>query len=283
MTQQNNVPAPTPGTVPALSADAMAKMAGAAHTTDFGAGQTLVPYVQIVQTMSPYMKRNHPSYIESAREGDIINTLTLRISAVRHFIPCKFEVHYTTWKPNNGPLVKQWFTDSSGYDALPGDYGAKQDADGNDISPTAVYYGLDYDPETNQTIASILSLGGTQFKKQRRWNSLTTMEMDGPNGPFIPPMFARVYDLTTRTETGGPNGDKSWAGWVIEPGLFTLALPHGDRFFEKASQFRKAIEEGKVRPAPPQERVSEEDGHPVRERGQGTGPTGAGIDEEIPF
>lgn len=298
MTTNNNgsgsLPAPQSGGQVALSPEMLEMMEGAAHATDFSAGQTLVPYVQIVQATSGYVKRNTPDFIESARVGDIINTLTLRLSSVRHIIPCKFELHYTEWKPNNGPLVRQYFADSRPYDALPWrrneqtgeemQFGPKATPNGNEIVPSAVYYCLDYEPESGQSVASVLSLTSTQFPKQRRLNSLMNMEMDGPNGPFIPPMFARIYDCTTVSETGGPNGDKEWAGWRFEPGLLTLTVPHGNRLFAKAKAFREAIEAGKVRPRPPQENLANAD-----DGGASAGPsrqTGSGpavLDDDIPF
>jgi hypothetical protein len=273
----------------ALSSEAMAKMAGAAHASDVVEGGLLTPYLSIVQQISGYMKRTSPDYIEDAREGDIIDTLNLKLRAAAAFIVAKYEVHYTTWKPNNGPLVKQHFTDPSAYkraqwkvvNGETREFGPKTDADGNDVVPSMVYYGLLLADEQGFSQPIIVALSGTQYGKARRWNALINFEMVGPDGkPFIAPNFARIYHLTTVPETGGPGGDKSWAGWKIEPGPFTLNHPKfGEVWFAKASEFRKAVEDGLVRPMPPRENLAE-DQQPAR---PAAGQQSAGESEDIPF
>lgn len=251
------------GAVPTLSADALAAMSGASHASDATKpSDMMIPYLAIVQASSDYMKRNTAAYIPDAREGDIIDTLTLKLRAAAAFIVCKFETHYTTWKPNRGQLLCQWFTDDSGYRAArwmePGcEYGAKVDAEGNDVVPAAIYYGLLLDENQGLAQPLICSLTSTQYAKARRWNALINMEIVSPDGrPFTPPCFSRIYHMTTAPEFDGPNGNKSWAGWKIEPGPFTLAHPKfGRAWFAKAQEFRKAVEEGVVRPMPPRQSV----------------------------
>ena len=233
--------------MPAVLDDAaLALMAGEAPTSDFKAGDTLVPYLQIVQSTSAYVKRADASFIPEAREGDIIDTLTLKLRAEAFVIPVKFDTTYTEWKPNQGGIVKQWGTDSSGYDRARGDYGAKTTEAGTEIVPYATYYCLLLDDEGGSQPV-VLSLKGMEFKKSRRWNGLLSTEMRGPNGqPFIPPYYARVFVLTTVPES---NDQGSWSGWKIEPETFTLGLPNGKYLFEKAKAFRESIVSGAVRAA----------------------------------
>ena len=234
--------------MPAVLDDAaLALMAGEAPTSDFKAGDTLVPYLQIVQSTSAYVKRADASFIAEAREGDIIDTLSLKLRPSAHVIPVKFDTTYTEWKPNQGGIVKQWGTDSSGYDRARGDYGAKTTEAGTEIVPYATYYCLLLDDEGGSQPV-VLSLKGTEFKKSRRWNGLLSTEMRGPNGqPFIPPYYARVFVLTTVPES---NDQGSWSGWKIEPETFTLGLPNGKYLFEKAKAFRESIVAGTTRAAP---------------------------------
>lgn len=220
----------------------------------------MIPYLAIVQASSDYMKRNTAAYIPDAREGDIIDTLSLKLRAAAAFIVCKFETHYTTWKPNRGQMVKQWFTDDSGYRAARWkeagrEFGPKVDAEGNDVVPAATYYGLLLDENQGFAQPLICSLTSTQYAKAGRWNALINFEMiDNEGLPFIAPAFARIYHMTTVPESRGPQGDESWAGWKIEPGPFTLAHPKfGAAWFAKAQEFRKAVEDGLVRPMPQQQ------------------------------
>jgi hypothetical protein len=233
--------------MPAVLDDAaLALMAGDAPTSDFKAGDTLVPYLQIVQSTSAYVKRADAAFIAEAREGDIIDTLTLRLRAEAFVIPVKFDTTYTEWKPNQGGIVKQWGTDSSGYDRARGDYGAKATEAGTEIVPYATYYCLLLDDEGGSQPV-VLSLKGTEFKKSRRWNGLLSTEMRAPNGaPFIPAYYARVFKLTTVPES---NDQGSWSGWRIEPHCLTLSLPEGQYLYNKAKLFRESIVAGTTRAA----------------------------------
>lgn len=229
----------------ALNDDMLAMMAGARKTDDFKQEDILVPYLQIVQTTSPYMKRNDAGYLPDAREGDIIDTLSLKLRERAAFVPVKYEVRYTEWEPNQGGLVKQWGTDRSGYDAAEGDFGTRRTADGNDIVPAATYYGLLLDEDgTSQPV--ILSLTGTQAKKAKRLATLiSALELTDANGDtFNPPMYSRVYALTTVPES---NDKGSWAGWRIEPGALLLTVKGGRSVFQKAMKLREQIDAGAVR------------------------------------
>lgn len=249
-------------------ASALALMAGEAPTSDFKAGDTLVPYLQIVQSTSAYVKRSESAYIVEAREGDIIDTLSLKLRSEAFVIPVKFEVTYTEWKPNMGGIVKQWGTDSSGYDAATGDYGAKVTAAGTEIVPYATYYCLLLDGDGGSQPV-VMSLKGNEYKKSRRWNGLLSTEMRGPNGkPFIPQYYARVFKLTTVPES---NDKGSWMGWRIEPNGLTLALPDGLYLFEKAKVFRESIVAGTARAA-------QHDEEPQARTAAATDP-----DQDIPF
>jgi hypothetical protein len=226
-------------------AAALALMAGEAPTSDFKAGDTIVPYLQVVQSGSAYVKRSESAFIAEAREGDIIDTLTLKLRAEALVIPVKFDTTYTEWKPNQGGIVKQWGNDASGYNAASGEYATKTTTAGTEIVPYATYWCLLLD-EDGGSQPVLLSLKGTEYKKSRRWNGLLSTEIRGPSGPFIPPYYARVFKLTTVSES---NEKGAWMGWRIEPAGLTLALHEGRYLFEKAKAFRESIVAGTARAA----------------------------------
>lgn len=255
----------------ALSDDMVAAMAGARKTDDFKAEDILVPYLQIVQTTSPYMKRNDAGYLPDAREGDIIDTLTLTLREKAAFVPVKYEVRYTEWEPNQGGLVKQWGTDRSGYDAAEGDFGTRKTESGNDIVPAATYYGLLIDEGgTSQPV--ILSLTGTQAKKAKRLATLiSALELTDANGDvFNPPMYSRVYALSTVPES---NDKGSWYGWRIEPGSMLLTVKGGKGIFQKAMKLREQVDAGVARAAEEPRAAAGANSDGTREAG----------DNDIPF
>lgn len=259
--------------LPALDNDMLAMMAGARKTDDFKKEDILIPYLQIVQSMSPYVKRNDPQYLPDAREGDIIDTLTLKLRDKAAFVPVKYEVRYTEWKPNQGDMVKQWGTDRSGYDAAEGDFGTRTTADGNDIVPSATYYGLLLD-ESGTSQPVILSLTGTQAKKAKRLATLiSALELTDANGDvFNPPMYSRVYALTTVPES---NDKGSWMGWRIEPGAMLLTVPGGRALFKKAEKLREQVDAGEVR--------ANENAERATATSQREGAAESSDDRDIPF
>jgi hypothetical protein len=270
---------------------ALQKMAKAKHTDKFGAGELLLPWLSRVQGTSDFVKRNKPNYIPEAKVGDITDNLTLRLRAIQTVILVKFEVHYSTFKPGGGRLVHQWYTDRSGYDAAsypPGkDFGKKIDADGNEVIETPMYYALMIDNETGTADPCCINFGSTQAKKTRRINTLARADIvvpneDGVHMPVTPPIYARLFDLTTIHEA---NDQNQWIGWVASVGELVLSHPKfGELWWAKAEAFREQIELGNVRPMPP------DGSDDVDDAGGGSPRPGAAprrepttLDQDIPF
>lgn len=243
-----NVPTTQPTGMPALSEDDLAKMQGATPTKDFKKDDKLIPFLQIVQATSGYVQRNDPNFIEAARPGDIIDSLTREPRQMVAFVPVKYETTYVEWKPNRGGMVKQWGKDASKYDASGTAYGTRQTAEGNDIVPNASYYGLIIFEDAS-TMPIVLNMTGSQFKKSRRLNSLIDMlKVHKPDGTsFTPPMYARVYALKTVQES---NDMGTWHGWSIEPGSMLLQVQGGSAIFDEAQRLRDEVEAGTARAEP---------------------------------
>jgi hypothetical protein len=248
---------------PVLDDEMMKMLQEAGSTNDFTAGDLVVPWLSLVQTTGGYMKRNNANYDPNAKEGDITDNLTRRLRSHQAIILCRFETHYTTWGPDGGKLVKQWYQDASGYNAAkfpinkktgkPMTFGKKVDADGNIVQPVNVYYILAVDLESGVFTPMTLGLASTQFSKAKKVNSLAREMMVVNGKPFIPPIYARIFDVTSCFEQGGESGDKSWAGWVFNPGASVLTHQYGKLWFAAAKQFREEVLAGRVRPQAPEE------------------------------
>jgi len=254
------LPATTTGGAMALPAAALAKLAKAKHHDEIAGSDMLIPWLSIIQPLSNALKRNNEGYIAGAQIGDIYDNVTKKTRAAAYVLLVKFETHYTTWKPGGGKLVKMWHTDATGYNAAKDDgHPVRLDAEGNEIKPSKVYYILDLDLDTGAARPMIWSLGGTQAKKSRRINTLAKVELETPDGPIIPPLYARIFELTTRDEQW--TADKSGPGWVAEVGGVVLANEKfGERWWAMAEAFRDQIDAGNVRPQPPSEQEASETG-----------------------
>lgn len=259
-------------------------------TDDFTAGDIVLPWLSLVQGTSGYVKRNDPNYIPEAREGDITDNLTKRLRAHQAVVLCRYEVHYTTWRPNGGKIVKQWFTDPTGYNAARfpegKTYGKKVTPEGYEVKPQGVYYILAVDRETGVFMPMVWGLGSTQFGKTKKINSLAREMMFGPKGPYVPPIYGRLFDLTSLGEQGEVDGQmKYWSGWVANPGEGILESKYGKLWLNAAVEFRKQILDGSVRPMPPEgQAVDTNEGHPEASYTDvSSRPAGKVNDEDIPF
>lgn len=276
---QSNVPTTTNAGLPALTAEDLALMSGDRSTRTFDQKDLVTPQLRVVQVTSGYFKRSHADYVPGSEEGDFIDTLTRTPRKGARIIICEEKVTYTEWKPNQGALVKQWGTDSSGYDAAEGDYGTRTTAEGHEIVPAETYYCLLLTDEEGASMPVVIYLTGTQYRKGRRLNTLlTTFELKGPDGPFTAPFWARCFDCTTVPES---NDQGSWMGWKIEPGPLTLALPGGRALYQKAKLFAESVSRGEVQAAPPVDRATPAAGPAERRSGGDAAPAAEG--DDIPF
>jgi hypothetical protein len=238
---------PTTDSVPALSDEDLALMQGAAKTDDFKREDLTIPFLVIVQSTSSYIIRGDADFIESARPGDILDTMNKTPRQKVAFVPVKYAVTYSEWKPNRGGLVQSWGEDRTKYDASNGSFGTRKTVEGHDIVPAATYYGLVI-AEDGSTTEVVLNMSGSQFKKSRRLNSLINMlETRKPDGEvFTPPMYARVYAMETVQES---NDLGNWFGWKIEPGAMLLKVDGGKSIFQRADKMRRQLDEGTARAA----------------------------------
>jgi hypothetical protein len=243
-----NVPTTQTNGLPALSDADLAKMQGATPTDDIKKDDKLIPYLLLVQATSGYVQRGDKDFVEAARPGDIIDSLTREPRQRVAFVPVQFQTTYTEWKPNRGGMVRQWGSDASKYDASGTAYGTRTTAEGNDIVPSASYFGLIVFEDAS-TMPVVLNMSGSQFKKSRRLNSLIEMQrITKPDGTtFKPPMYSKVYALSSVQEK---NELGTWFGWHIEPGSLLLQVQGGSAIFDEAQKLRDEIAAGTVQAAP---------------------------------
>src|SRR5262245_52580132 len=271
----------------ALSADDMELLKGsAAHAPEFKDEDKQTTWLTIVQSMSPYVKSDDSKYIEAAKEGDIIDTLSLKLRKRAAVIPVKFEMNYTEWKLMRDPqgavkqmrgpnaLVKQYFSDASAYNARKGEFGPRDDLEAmTTIVPNYVFFCLLVD-EDGSSLECILSMTGTQAKHGRKFCSqIDALELpDGNGGVFKPAIYARLYGLSTGREK---NDQGAWMGWKVEPGPMVLKAPGGRALFLKAKAYRDKVDAGEVR--------AEESAAAAPVQQQAPATATALDDEEIPF
>lgn len=225
------------------------KYAGAG-TEQASAGDYALPFLAILQKLSPQVDEADLRYIEGAKAGMILETATNQLFNGKDgimVIPCHFKKDMIEWQPReagggfikshgwNETLMNQCTKDDRGRMILP---------NGHLLVDTKYEYVMVLDPQ--HPVQAVISMTSTQLKKSRKWLSMIAMRtLVGSNGKvFQAPSFAFTYKLTTGQES---NEKGSWYGWQIEMG----PLQEDPDVARSAIRFHQACIKGDVKLSDP--------------------------------
>lgn len=219
----------------------------------FGRDDIAVPFIRILQSNSPEVKRSEAKFIEGAQEGDFFNTASLKIYKADEgviVVPVFYTKSFTEWKPRTagGGLVKDHGSDSSILEQTTKN-DKKKDVlpNGNEVVSGALYYLLIVDPKTGEFEQAAMVLTSTQLKKARRWNSVMaslTVKHPKSGQPMRVQPYYMAYQLSTVAEK---NDQGSWMGIKIEQFKPTLELPFGAGIFFAARDMQAAVSKGEIK------------------------------------
>lgn len=178
-------------------------------TEDYG-----LPFLKVLQKMSPAVTRGESAYVEGAEAGMFLDTVSGEVAAEVEFIPCAYAYRLVEWRPKSagGGIANTYTRDTA---PIVNDHkdekGQNVLDNGNVLVDTAYYYGLMLGDVPKQVV---LALKGTQLKHARKWNGrMAGLKVQGANGLVTPPMYSSVYRLSTTLEK---NDKGSWYGLQIE-------------------------------------------------------------------
>lgn len=215
---------------------------------DFGAQDMAIPFLMILQSGSPQVKRGEQQ-VAGASEGDVFNTITGEIFKAGTgvtVIPCAYQKRWVEWRPreSGGGFVAQHESEAimssckriDGKDVLP---------NGNVIVTTAYHYVIILSPNGDYSMA-VISMTSTQLKKSRKWNSLiANQKMTAKDGrKFTPAMYAMMYKLDTIPES---NDMGAWSGWHIEAAEPVV----NPDLYRAAKEFAESVKAGKTSASAP--------------------------------
>lgn len=211
-----------------------------------------IPFLAILQSGSPQVKKSDGAYIKGAEEGMLYNTVTQELLDGEHgavVIPCAFKRSFIKWAPRDSgggfkgelqpsdPQVQAGMLDKDG---------RLVDSDGNLLSDTRTHYVLVLDGKGGYQPA-VISLSSTQIKKSRQWmskmNGIKLQRADGTH--YTPAMFSHQYRVSTVPES---NDKGSWFGLRVE----TLGAVESAELYQSAKAFRDAISSGEAKEQVPQ-------------------------------
>lgn len=210
-----------------------------------------IPFLTILQSLSPQIKKGSVNRVEGAEEGDIFQTVSGQVFKQAQglaLVPCAFRKAYVEWTPREmgGGYVREHADSSALKDCRRDDRNNDVLPNGNYIVETAYHYCVLVNGSTFERV--VLGMARTQLKKSRRWNSQMMSLQVLVNGKRVmPPPFSHVYPVTTALEQKDQN---SWYNWSIG----TPRLIDDPELYGFARHFYQEVKAGQVKvQAPPTE------------------------------
>ena len=258
-----------------LSTDVMddiLEFAGVGAT--FDSSEMQIPFVRILQAMSPQLKKREAQYIEGSEQGDMFNNVTMELFTGEqgiNVIPCYQTTKYLEFVPRDqgggfqgeiptdDPVLTKT-TRSGAKEILP---------NGNELVKSDQHFCLIVG-EDGITQPVVVDMKSSQLKVSRRWKTQIAMQKikHPKTGQMIlPPLFATQWKFTTVEES---NDQGSWFNYAIEK----VGLVQDRDLMLEAKAFRDSVVAGEVKAAP-------EEGDPKTSSQQGSSTQDQ--DDEIPF
>lgn len=212
-----------------------------------------IPFLGILQDLSPQVKRTEAAYIEGAQVGMFFDGSTktpLDGMTGILLIPILFDKVYNVWRNRKAgggfkgsfktrieaeKRIHELSTHSDPVKRIP--------AEQIDIVDTALHYVLYQVPSTGQWRRAVLSCKSTMLGPSRQWNlAMGSLELPRARGTgtFTPPSWGTIYHMTTRVKRDATNA------WYVFDTNF-VGLVTDNELLAKASALYKSLGSGEVK------------------------------------
>lgn len=232
-------------------------MAAGQGTEEITTDEMQVPFIVVLQKLSPQVDKEEDEYIEGAEPGMLFNNVTHDLYTGADgllFIPVKFGVHYIEFiSRDNG----SGFVADHGNDPYVLDNTDKNDKgqdirrdNGNQIVKTNQYFGYVFNPANGELSQAIFPMTSTKLKKSRRWNNLIKSQVikDAQGNKYPAPAWYNMYRITTVSQENAKgkfyNVEISLEGSIRDLGNEMALAIHN-----QATGFIDLIEGGRVKGA----------------------------------
>jgi hypothetical protein len=213
-----------------------------------------IPFLQALQKMSPQVDPEEDGFIEGAKPGQIVNTVSEELWDGKTgvvVIPCHYERKILEWVPRNkgGGLVAEHdletglllldecIQDEQKRDIHPGN--------GNEFQDTRIHYVMVVG-EDGSFEPAVISMTRTKIRGSKKWmslmNGIKMRRKDG--GLFTPPMFSHAYRIFTEARS---NDQGTFYVFNVKKER-QLGSEEGDtELYQAAKGFRETVQAGKAK------------------------------------
>lgn len=220
---------------------------------DVSADDMAIPYLQILQALSPQLNKQNGKYIKGAEQGQIYNSVTGDHDDGEEgivVVPCFYQKKYVEWAPreSGGGRVNTHDSRDILSQTTKNDRGQMVLRNGNYIAETAYFYVMVCKEDESDWSQALISMTSTQLPKAKKWISqMVQRKAQNSAGEMVnAPMFAFKYRLKTIAEQ---NDRGSWYGWSI--GL--EGATESSIVKQEAKKFLESIKAGEVKVKDPEQ------------------------------
>ena len=191
-----------------------------------GADNVSMPFFSILQALSPQVQDGDPKFVDGARPGMVLNSVTNEVFEARStinnkpsteglvFVDCYFAEKVVVWGPNRSGWKASHDLNSPAYKAVMAENlrdgkGKLIDTEGNLWEDTD--YHLGYAPQ--QGGYGVIGMKGSNAKPSRNWNSAidAIRKTNSKGQKFKPARFSQLWLLQTKVQ---PFNEGSCFVWV---------------------------------------------------------------------
>ena len=232
----------------------------AGEGVDYETSELQIPFIRVIQALSPQIKKSDAAFIKGAEQGDLFNTVTGEVWKGEegiNVIPCYQETKHLEFTPRDqggGFVGEVPLSDPNILKTTR--QGAKETLpSGNELVKSDQHYCMVLNKDGSAQPA-IVDMKSTQLKISRRWKTQIAMQkIPDKNGVMrTPALFATIWNLKTVEES---NDMGTWYNYTIEK----VDLVKDKNLFIDAKNFRSSVESGAAK-AVPEEVVTESDEAP---------------------
>ena len=216
-----------------------------------------IPFLSILQSGSPQVKKSDGAYIKGAEEGFLFNSVTQEVSSGdvgAKVVPVYYTRRFVRWgaRETGGGFKAEYSSDDpiimtaknlDGRSYFPDEKGEINPKTSDVLVDTRNHYVLVVRADGSFSPA-VVSMTSSQLKKSRQWMSkMDGLKFTGKDGQVkTKPMFSHFYTLTTVPES---NDAGSWFGYKIT--LEGEVAAESPGIYAAAKAFQKSITAGEVK------------------------------------
>jgi hypothetical protein len=180
-----------------------AQAEGNRGSENVGTEDLVIPRLEVIQAISPEVTAGQAEYIEAARPGMLMNSVTKRLFSEAFIVPVYFHKLWLVWKDRKqgGGFFGAYSSADEAEARAEKEGGVKA---GIEVMDTPTHVCLLIDRENGTVDEVMVAMPRTKAKVSRQWNSM--VKLAGGD------RFSRVYRLTTQSEK---NQKGSYFNYVV--------------------------------------------------------------------